>query len=124
MAIRIVGSTAAANYGVRSQESGINIRTFQVRYFPEVDIRHQDYLGKTVFRSVSAYFSRQLSCEGEITGGVGVMAFSLGSALTIANQVGHFQPAIGTFLLDEATVSLDRHGWESVSVRASSDPHL
>lgn len=122
--IRIVPTTIAVKHGIDANETGINIRRFQVRYFPEVDIRHQNLAGETFLRSVSSRFSREVVCEGEIKGTTGIMDFTLGIACVFANIVSDFGPSGGSFLLDDATVSQERRGWKSVAVRASANPLL
>jgi len=123
--IRIIPATVTVKRGIALEEVGINVRRFQVRYMPEVDIRHPNYVGETVLRSVSMKFSREASCEGEIKGNQGIMAFALGAACAFANSVGDFpSSSFGTLLLDDATVSQERTGWKSVAVRCSSNPLL
>jgi hypothetical protein len=128
MAIKLVSSarSGAAYWGVPWQEVGINISRMQVRFFPEVDERIKNASGETVIRSVSTYFSREITCEGELTNNsVGIIALTLGAAcLFNTGDQYAFTPYGGTFLLDEATVTSERRGWRSVSVRASSNPWL
>jgi hypothetical protein len=110
--------------GVLVQETGINVRKFVVRYFPQTNERFKNMFGHTIVRSVSLIFSREIIVEGEIsklTGGI--MSFTLGMALAFANSRNWFTPVgAQTILLDDATVSMGRDEWVSVSIRASSDP--
>ncbi len=122
--LRIVGSPTTVVRGIELDEIGIVARQFQVRYYPEVDQRFQNFVGETFLRSVSQKFSREVTCEGEVRGTGGIMAFTLGVACTFANDVADFGPTGGTLLLDEATITQTRGGWRSVSVRASSNPLL
>jgi len=124
MAVLIVGQPATAKRGITYAEVGINIKRITVRYFPEQNVRHLNYAGETMARSISQYFSREVSCEGEIIGTTGIMAFTLGAVCTFVNTVVEFGPAPGTLLLDEATTVKDRTGWQSVSVKASSNPYI
>ncbi|SRR5581483_3884457 len=119
--------------GVEADEAGIVVRRFLCRYFPEINERIRDDTGQTIVRVQSRYLSREVTCEGEVRGTDGVMAFTLGVALSFANDVGTFKdrdandqpvPPHGTFLLDDATEAQDRAGWRSVSIRASSNPLL
>jgi hypothetical protein len=126
MSIRIIQSPSDASdyrYGV-SAEVGIVARRFQVKYFPEVNEKYKNSSGETILRSVSQNLSREVLCEGEYRTNQGVMLFTVGAALTFANYLGAFQPTSGTMLLDDASTSLDRHGWLGISIRASSNPLL
>jgi hypothetical protein len=114
-----------AYWGVVFPEQAISVRRFQIRYFPEQDIRHQNYQGETFIRTISRYFSREVVCEGEITAAAGgIMAFTLGTVCSFANTVTHFGATFGTLLLDEASITSERHGWASVSVKCSANPAL
>lgn len=126
MSLRILGSQGASlpSRGV-TVEIGINCRRFIVRYFTEVDVRIQNKVGQTQFRSVDDKFSREVSLDGEITqAGIGIMAFTMGLALTFGNVTTTFGPCAGSFILDEAVTTIDRSGWRMVAVRASSNPLL
>jgi hypothetical protein len=126
--LRIVGTPATAVRGMPQAETGINVKRFQVRYSPEVDVRHGDSVGQTFLRSVSQQFSREISCEGEITGNAGIMIFTLGVAIAAPNGfhnvIGDFGNGAGNVFLDDAVVTYQRNGWASVVVRASSNPLL
>ena len=126
MAVTIVRSLGPYLYrGIHKAEVGINVKRFQCRYFPEQDIRHPNAAGETFIRSMSAYLSREVQCEGEITAyDVGVMAFGIGVSCTFANNTEWFPPALGTFLFEEAVVTEDRAGWVTVSIKCSSNPFL
>jgi hypothetical protein len=125
--LRIVG-TITPTRGMPQSEIGINVKRFQVRYFPEVDIRHGDVVGQTFLRSVSQQFSREISCEGEILGNTGIMLFTLGVAIAspngFHNVLTDFGNGAGNIFLDDAVVNYQRNGWASVAVRASSNPLL
>lgn len=124
--ILIVGSApwTLAQRGVEFNEVGLAIRRFSTRYFPEVNERLQNNAGETIARALSDKFSREVSWEGETTGTTGLMAATLGTAMTFANDTNDFGDGSGKLLLDEATVTQERGGWRSVSGRASSNPQL
>jgi hypothetical protein len=127
MSLRIIKSAADPStyfYGMPA-EAGIVVRRFQVRYYPEVDEKFKNASGETFLRSVSQKFSRDIACEGEYArAGIGITLFTLATALSFANNVAVFGPVGGTILLDDATTNADRHGWFSVSIRASCNPLL
>jgi hypothetical protein len=117
--------TSTYFFAITPVEAGIVVRKFQVRYYPEVDERFKNASGETFLRSVSKTFSRDIACEGEFAkAGVGIMLFTVGMALSFANNVNVFTPIGGTMLLDDATTNADRHGWYSISIRASCNPLL
>lgn len=131
--IKKSSDTGAYQRGIDVDETGIVVRRFMCRYFPEVDERIKDPSQQTFIRIQSRFFSREITCEGEVKGNTGVMAFTLGVALTFANDIVTFkdrdnnnQPIAphGSVILDDATESQDRTGWRSVSIRASSNPLL
>jgi hypothetical protein len=121
MAITIKSKLPVGNalaWGVAA-ETGINIKRFQVRFYPEINAKLPGAVGSGLLRVVSATLSRDIEIEGEITGTAGVMAYTVAAALTFANNIAGFG-AGGTVYLDEATVTKVRGGWASISVKASS----
>lgn len=122
-AVTVLGS-GNAQYGVELVETGISVRSVVVRYFPEIDVRIMDNVGETRGRVKSNKFSRDVTVEGETLGATGVMAFTLTTACTIANDVADFGDGSGTLLMDEATVTQTRAEWRSVSIKLSSNPGL
>lgn len=125
-ALSIVGTPNTVRRGVEVAETGIICRRFVVRYFPEVNDRLEGITGEAIVRAISAKFSRDITCEGEVVGATGIMAFVLATAISFANDVNTFDTAgtAGLIYLDEATETQERGGWRSVSVRASSNPLL
>jgi|SRR5215472_9193692 len=138
MALTITSSLPAAGgipgRGVGSNELGVNVRRFETRYFLEVDVRTKDNVGQTFERSVSSQFSREIRMEGEVLGGIqniGTLAwywFLVGFALTMFNAPPFSIPGYvtiqGAILVDNVVVTLDRSGWGSMVVQASSNPYL
>ncbi len=123
-ALTIVGSPLTVQRGVEVAETGIVTRRFVCRYFAEVNDKLPGITGEATVRAISAKFSRDITCEGEVSGTTGVMAFTLGTACAFANDVSTFGDGTGKILLDEATETQDRTGWRSVSIRCSSNPGL
>lgn len=123
-AVTVLGS-GNAQYGVELNETGISVRSVVVRYFAEIDVRIMDNVGETRGRVKSQKFSRDVTVEGEVLNpGTGVMAFTLTTACTIANDVNDYGDGSGTLLMDEATVTQTRAEWRGVSVKLSSNPGL
>ena len=132
MALIIIGGApwSGAQRGIELNEVGIAVRRFQVRYFPQINERLEDNVGEVIARAQSDKWSREITVEGEITApGTGIMAFVLGTACVVANDVLDFGPTTptpipGKILMDEGTVTQERAGWRNVSVRLSSNPYL
>lgn len=122
-AVTVLGS-GNAQYGVELVETGISIRSFVVRYFPEINVAIMDNVGETRGKVKSNKFSREVTIEGETTGATGVMAFGLITACVPANDVNTFGDGTGTLLLDEVTESQTRAEWRSISMKLSSNPGL
>lgn len=123
-AVTVLGS-GNAQYGVELNETGISVRSVVARYFAEIDVRIMDNVGETRGRVKSQKFSRDVTVEGEVLNpGTGVMAFTLTTACTIANDVNDYGDGSGTLLMDEATVTQTRAEWRGVSVKLSSNPGL
>jgi hypothetical protein len=126
MAIEILkheGTGAQLKFGL-TEQLGINISRFTVKYYPEINDTLPGVVGTTKWRVMSANLSRDVECEGEIMTNTGVMAFTLGAVITFANSVTHFTGTAGSFYLDEATVTATRGGWTTVSIKASAKATL
>lgn len=119
-AVTIVGGSGY-QWGLEAAETGINVESFEVRYYPAVNEKLQGITAEPIIRAQSAKFSRDITFSGEVNAGTGIMAFALATALTFANDVATFGDGTGTVLLDEMTETQSR-GWRAVSGRASSDP--
>jgi hypothetical protein len=120
-AILIVGSWDAQR-GVETDETGINVSNFSVRYYPAVNERLMSNVGEPRARAVSDKLSREVKIKGEVTGTTGVMAYTVATACVPANDADDFGDGSGDLLFDEATVTQERSGWRSVDVALSSDP--
>jgi hypothetical protein len=118
----IIYGNWAGQRGVELDETGISVRSFEVRYFPFVNEKLMSNVGEPRARAISDKFSREVTVAGEVTGTTGIMAFTLGTQCTVANDVDDFGDGSGDLLLDEATVSQERANWRSVSAKLSSDP--
>lgn len=123
MAILIVGSWDAQR-GVELDETGINVSSYSVRYYPAVNEKLMSNVGEPRARAISDKFSREFKIKGEVTGADGVMAYTLATACVPANDAADYGDGSGTPLLDEATVSQERSGWREVDISLSSDPGI
>jgi hypothetical protein len=123
--ITVVGGPpwSDAQRGVELNEDAlaINIRRFEVRYFPEINEKLPDNFGETIAKGISDKFSRDITFEGET---LGAPVLALATALTFANDVDDLGDGSGLILLDEATNTQERAGWRSLNGRASSNPGL
>jgi hypothetical protein len=113
-----------AQRGVEFNEIGIAVKRFEVRYFPEVNDKLLNNAGETIARALSDKFSREIRVEGETTGATGVMSFAIAATCTLANDISDFGDGSGRVLLDDATVTQERAGWRSVSLKLSSHPQM
>ncbi len=119
-------SAANYQYGIESNETGINIASFSCRYFPEFDDKLPNKDGQTIIRARPDKFSREISVSGEVNGSTGLMALTLVAAATIANDVNTFDSLNidGDIWLDEATENQERNGFRSVDFSLSADPEM
>jgi hypothetical protein len=129
MALTILGSSTwnNAQRGVQSNEVGISIRRWAVRFHPEINEKLPDNAGQTVARAVANQPSREITLEGEVTtvSNTGVMgiAFAAFSGYTFANDASWGTGVnAGGIILDEVTETQERAGWRSINMRLSSDP--
>lgn len=122
MAVTVLGFTG--QWGVELAETGISVESITGRYFPEIDQAIMDNQGETRGRVKSNKFSREFTIEGEVLSALGLMAYTLITACTFANDSSDFGDGTGTFLLQEATVTQTRADWRKVSIKLLSNPGL
>lgn len=114
-----------AQRGVETDETGVNIAAFTVRYYLAVNEKLPSNVGEPRARALSDDFSRDITLRGEVlVGGGGVLDFTIGTACALANDTDTFGTGAGTILMDEATESQERAGWRTLDMRLSSDPQL
>lgn len=122
-AVTVLGS-GNAQYGVETPETGISVKTFTVRYFPEIDVPILDNVGEIRGRVKSNKVSREVTIEGEVTGATGVMAFGFLTACIPANDIADFGDNTGTLLLQEVTIAQARAEWRMFNAKLLSNPGL
>lgn len=114
-----------AQRGVETDETGVNIASFSVRYYLAVNEKLPSNVGEPRARALSDKFSRDITLRGEtLVGGGGVLDFTIGTDCSLANDTDTFGDGSGTILLDEAIESQERAGWRTLDMRLSSDPQL
>jgi hypothetical protein len=129
-AIIIAGGApwSLAQRGVETDEAGINIAAFSVRYYLAVNEKLPSNVGIPRARALADDFSRDITLRGEtLVGGGGVLDFTIGTACVLNNDVNTFSQGTGPhgdILFDEATESQERAGWRTLDMRLSSDPEL
>jgi len=114
-----------AQRGVETDEGGINIAAFSVRYYLAVNEKLPSNVGIPRARALADDYSRDITLRGEtLVGGGGVLDFTIGTACTLNNDTNTFGTGTGTILFDECTESQERAGWRTLDMRLSSDPEL
>lgn len=121
-AVTVLGFTG--QYGVATTETGISVKTFSVRYYPEINEKIMDNVGETRGKVKSQKFSRDIKFSGEVLNATGVMAFGLLTACVPSNTINDFGDNSGTPLLDEVNVTQERAGWKMADFSLSSYPGL
>jgi hypothetical protein len=130
--LEILGSTTwdDAQRGVDKEETGISIRRWAVRYYPEINEKLPNKDGQTIARAVATAPSREVTLEGEVTApDTGVMNLAFAAFISIGAQ-GRIHNDLqwgtttnpGGLILDEVTETQERAGWRSINMRLSSDP--
>lgn len=136
MAITIVGTGLSGNaqWGVASEETGVNVESIEVRAFREVNEKLPGIKNQTRGRALANAFSRDVTLNGEVIGATGLMALTAANEMLFdptayfANSLNAFGTQdtidVATLVFDEGTVTQNRSGWRSVSMKFSADPVL
>lgn len=117
--INIVGDWDG-QFGVETDEDGMSISRFVVRYFLFVNSKLLSNVGEPRARAMSDAFSREIEMEGEMTGVDYPSA--LATAISLNNDTDEFGDGSGDILLDEGTVTQARAEWRTLNIKLSSDP--
>lgn len=107
--------------GVELAETGINVETFEVRYFPEWKEKLPNHQNQTIGFGAPDALSREVTIQGEISGSTGLMAATHTTAVVPANDIADFDGEGGLYM-DEATVAQGRAAWKNLNMRLSGDP--
>lgn len=109
-------------FGCVSDETGINIETITNKYGAK-KIRVPDKQGSA--RGKVYYdFTIDVQIDGEVAGATGLMAATIGAAVTLANIVFGFGITTGGVYVDDATVTNNREKLQMLSMKASVDPQI
>lgn len=108
-------------YGVETDESGINISQFDVTVRPEYKEFLQDKTNTKIGFAVGDA-EEEISLAGEINGTLPVSDFV--SAVTVANDKNYLGLTTGTVFLDEASISQGRGAWRSLSAKLSRNKNI
>ncbi len=126
MGLTLVGLTNAQK-GIELAETGVNMESFEIRYFPQFKSKLNNFQGQVRGFAIPDKFTREARIAAEVDGTTGLMAAVCNVALVFANDVSAWVAVTagsnaGGFYMDEATESQTRDGWRSVSMTFSSDP--
>lgn len=108
--------------GVELDEAAMNIESIEITVKPEfID----GLVGKDghVRGEGRGAAESEITLKGEISGLTGVMAATFYAEATVANDVDYFG-ATGDVYFNEATVTQEREGWKSVSIKGQRKPGI
>lgn len=118
----ILVNLSGFQFGFLSDEGGINIESLARKYMAK-KIRVPDKQGSA--RGKVYYdFSIELDITGEVSGNTGILAATIGAAITIVNTIYGFGITTGGVYVDEATVTYNREKLQMISLKASVDPQI
>jgi hypothetical protein len=126
MGLSLVGLTNPQR-GCEAAETGINLESFECRYFPQFKDKLNNYQGQVRGFAIPDKFDREVRIQGETDGTTGIMAAVLNTATTFGNDVSTWVAIsagsnAGGFYMDEATETQTRDGWRSINISFSSNP--
>ncbi len=121
--MQYVGLSGLTQRGNFADETGINLNSFSVRFFPQFKDKLNGFNGQVRGWATPDKYDR------EILAATGIVAMKMVTAYTFAQtnitslyELTNGGGNAGGFYLDEATPSSSRDGWLVVSIRASSNP--
>lgn len=124
-AILVVGGApwSSAQRGVEADEvaAGINIESFECRYYLAVNEKLPSNAGEPRARAFSDDFSRDITMSGEV---IGPVQYSIATACEVANDTDSLGSGAGDIFLDEGTETESRGDWRKMSLKLSSDPQV
>jgi len=101
-------------WGVETNETGINVESHEVTYKPEQKEYLLDRVGTKIGFAVDDP-EASISVQGEVSGSSGLMAAGFTSAVTVANDHADFGVSSGGVYMDEVTLSQGRAAWKKFS---------
>lgn len=108
-------------WGVGSDESGINVSQFDVTVRPEFKEVLQDRTNTKIGFAVGDP-EEEISVAGEIKGALPISDFV--TAVTLANTVNYLGESAGTIFLDEASITQGRGAWKALSAKFSRNKNI
>lgn len=122
MGLSVLGAAFIVSPGIELAETGINVKSFSVRYFAEVNRKTKNHKDETVGKVVSTVPSREINIKGEVLGATGIMALTWIAGATLANDTTTFGSAVGLILMDDCTEAQEASGNRSIDMNLTSDP--
>lgn len=128
MGLQYVGSTAFQR-GNEMAETGGNLDSFEVRYYPQFKDFLNNYQGQERLFAVPDKFNRDVTIvyEQDTTAATGLAAINLATAFVPANDITDFVAApsgsnAGGLYANEMTVTQQRDGWRRCTIPLKSSP--
>lgn len=128
MGLSYTGSSAYQR-GNELAETGGNLDSFEVRYFPQFKDFLNNFQGQAFVFATTDKFSRDVTITGEqvTSSSTGVMLINLTTAFVPANDISDFVAIpsgtnAGGLYANEMTISQSRDGWRRFSIPLHSDP--
>jgi hypothetical protein len=119
MAVTLI-NLSGFQWGVESEETGINIRSFGVGYKPEFKEFLPDKSNSKRGFAVGDP-EAEITVEGEVSGATGLMAAGFAAAVALANDHAEFGLGAGGVYLDSADIKQERAGWRDASFKLSKN---
>lgn len=121
MALTLV-SLSGFQGGIEADETGMNIQSISVRYFPEFKRKVPNRLGQTRGFVIPSIPSAEVTLSGHVTGATGILAATFATAYVFANDTDLFGRSAGGFYFDELTEAQTAEGLRMIDGKASADP--
>lgn len=115
---------AGPTRGIETDETGVVMQSFSVRYYLAVNDFLENKDGERVKRAFSAKFSREVSIGAVVSGSTGIMAIVPTTAATIANDTSTFGDGSGGLYLMEVTEHEGKGDWRNIDMTLQSEPGL
>lgn len=106
-------------WGVESDETGINIESYEATIKPEQKEYLKNKAGSKIGFAVDVP-EAEYTVSGEVSGSSGLMAATFASAVTIANDHTEFGVTGGIYL-DEVNPSQSRSGFRKITFKLSQN---
>lgn len=108
-------------WGVETEETGINVSQFDVTVRPEFKEFLSDKSNTKIGFAVGDP-EEEISVAGEIKGALPVSDFV--TAVTLANDKDYLGLTAGTVFVDEASITQGRGAWKGLSAKCSRNKNI